>query len=188
MHNLLNNIREIITIYIQTYYNDYLNKNNILKIKNELIHDVIMQIYEIYSKDLKSTIRTKLREIYKEQYSSVTVENILLDIFQDKEIGIHKITQEIENNQNINTLELTIPVVNNSLNINIQIIDNFVIIQNIDENKHSKEIYEQLIKYKFLYSINNIILEEIPYNEKIECILSQVKNKSQINIVCYLIK
>jgi len=188
MYNLLNNIKEIITIYIQKYYNDYINDKKILKIKNELLQPIIAQIYEIYAKDLKSTIRYKLREIYKDEYSSATVENILLDIFQDAEIGINKLTQEIENNQNINTLKLTIPVINNSLNINIQIIENFVIIQNIDENKHTPEIFQQLKKYKFLYSINDIILEEIPYDNKIECILSQIKNKSLVDMECYLIK
>jgi hypothetical protein len=188
MYNLLNNIKEIITIYIQNYYNDYINDKKILKIKNEFLQQIIVQIYESYAKDLKTTIRHKLREIYKQEYSSATVENILLDIFQDSEIGINKITQEIENNQNINTLKLTIPVINNSLNINIQIIDNFVIIQNIDEKKHTPEIYEQLQKYKFLYSLNGVILEEIPYNNKIECILSQIKNKTQIDMECYLLK
>lgn len=186
--NLIDNIKHIVNKYVEKHYNQYLKDNNILKIKNSIITSIIRDVYEKNTRDLKNHVRTQLKTIYENDYPSASVENILLDIFQDKEIGINKLVEEINTMQDNNTKSLKVPVNNNSININIEFKDSFIIIKNIDENKHSKEIYDELCKYRYIYSIDGYILEEYETDKKIEIIKNSTKNNSLVTIECYILK
>tara|TARA_Y100000389_G_scaffold197561_1_gene232383 strand:+ start:2885 stop:3451 length:567 start_codon:yes stop_codon:yes gene_type:complete len=185
--SLLDNIKNIVNKYIEQYYNDYINQNKILKIKQENLQDIISRVYEENSKDLKTHIRTKLRDIYKDEYPSGSVENILLDIFQDKNIGINKVVDEISVNQYNNTAIVTIPIINNSLCINIEIKDNYILIKNINISLHSNEICDKIMQYKFIYSINDIILEELSLQQKIDTIKCITTNSRSAKLELYLL-
>tara|TARA_B110001452_G_scaffold267064_2_gene275603 strand:+ start:519 stop:1094 length:576 start_codon:yes stop_codon:yes gene_type:complete len=186
--NLINSIKKIVADYIAEKYKDYLNEHKILFIKEENVKNIMRNLYENNVIELKQLIRQTLRNEYIDEYPTGTVENILLDLFQDKEMGISKITEEIKYLQEINYKVLDIPVINNSLNMNIDIIDNNIIIKNIKNEDASKEIYEIIKMYKFLYSINNTILEEYNNNEKIELIRSIINNKQTVQIGIYYLK
>ena len=186
--NLLDNIKQIVNDYVEIHYNDYLKENNILKIKDEQIKNIITDVYEKNTREFKQHVRTKLKTIYQTDYPSASVENILLDMFQDKDIGIDKLVNEITIMQEKNTLSINLPVVNNSININIEFQDSFIVIKNIDPDKHSKDIYNQLSQYRYLYSINQYILEEYTKNEKIEIIKKCTKNSDTVTIECYILK
>ena len=73
------------------------------------------------------------------------------------------------------------------MNLNISIIKNFVVINssNIKNIDTHKDIYEIVNKYKFIYSIDNLILEEIDNEEKINKIKETIKNKHEISIELY---
>lgn len=186
--NLIDNIKHIVNKYVEKHYNQYLTDNNILKIKNTVIETIIRDVYEKNARELKSCIRTQLKTIYGSEYPSVSVENILLDLFQDKEIGINKLVEEITIMQDNNTKSFSIPVINNSININIEFRNKFIVIKNIDKSKHSEEIYNELCKYNYLYSINGYILEEYETDKKIEIIKNCTKNNSLVTIECYFLK
>ena len=83
-----------------------------------------------------------------------------------------------------------IPIINNSLNLNISIIDNYIVINST--NKHNiekyEEIYNILDKYKFIYSINNKILTDYSNSEKINIIKNEILNKENIDIGLYYLK
>ena len=100
-----------------------------MKIKNTVIETIIRDIYEKNAKILKTCIRTQLKDIYGTEYPSASVENILLDLFQDKEIGINKFVEEITIMQDNNTKSFNIPVINNSININIEFANKFIVIK-----------------------------------------------------------
>ena len=90
--------------------------------------------------------------------------------------------------QDNNTKSFSIPVINNSININIEFRNKFIVIKNIDKSKHSEEIYNELCKYNYLYSINGYILEEYETDKKIEIIKNCTKNNSLVTIECYFLK
>lgn len=186
--NLLDNIKHIVNKYVEKHYNHYLSDNNILKIKNTVIENIIRDVYEKNARELKTNIRTQLKTIYGTEYPSASVENILLDLFQDKELGINKLVQEITIMQDNNTKSFNIPVINNSININIEFKNKFIVIKNIDESKYNKEIYNELCKYNYLYSINGYILEEYETDKKIEIIKNCTKNNTLVTVECYFLK
>ena len=195
--NIVDEIKEIVFNYIQNSYKNYLHTNNLLLIKEENLDTIINEIYNNESKELKQTIRIKLKEKYKENYPSSSVENIILDIFQDKKINIQKTIHEILYIQKKNIKQITIPLIEKSLNLNISLVDDFVVINSIKSKTNvdssTLELYNIIENYKFLYSINNIILNEINNNEKINIIKKTIEkelkeNKNEINIEIYYLK
>ena len=131
-------------------------------------------MYDNNIKQIRQNIRNELKEKYSDNYPSATVENIILDITQDKEYSIGIITNNILHLQNINFKSINVPIFNNSLNINVNIIDNVIVINNIkkdaisDYDKYS-DIYETINNYKYIYSINNKILTDYDDSEKKNC-------------------
>ena len=195
--NIVDEIKTIAFNYIENSYQNYLHNNNLLLIKKENLSNVINEIYNNESKELKHTIRSKLKEKYKESYPSASVENIILDIFQDKTFNIQKTIDEIAFIQKKNLKILTIPLINQSLNLNISLIDNFVLINSIKSKANIEtyilELYAIIENFKFLYSINNTILNEVENNEKINTIKNIIEeqkkeNKNEINIELYYLK
>ena len=185
--NLINDIKIIINNYVHNYYTNYLKQNNILKILHDDLIILLKNIYETNCKELKSVIRNNLKKKYKNDYPSGTVENIILDIFQDKDLSIEKIREEIIHNQNNNEYNISLPIYNNSLNMNINIIDNFVLINSIDRKKHLDKDCNIVEKYKFIYSINNIVLEKLNDDEKINLIHKLTKENDILNLQLYFL-
>jgi len=129
-----------------------------------------------------------LKAQYKEEYNSVMIENILLDLFQERELNIIKITNEIISIQEKNLKQFTIPIVNNSLNLNISLVDGYIVINSTNPKNIEGyyDVYEALNNYKFLYSINNELLQNYPDNEKINVIKKNIEAcKDNITIECY---
>ena len=190
MSNIINEIKNIIFNLIEKEYSKYLSSNNILMIKENKIIDIVTNFYETKNKLMKNEIRASLKEKYKENYPNATVENIILDIFQDKEININKIKDELIFIQKKNYNSLEIPIINNSLNINISIVDNYIVINstNAKNIEDPDKLYLTIDKYKFLYSINDKILEEYADKEKINIIKSEIKNKNNVKIGVYYLK
>lgn len=195
--NIVDEIKTIAFNYIENSYQNYLQNNKLLLIKEENLSTIINEIYNNESKELKHTIRNKLKEKHKENYPSASVENIILDIFQDKTLNIQKTIDEVAFIQNKNIKPLTLPLINKSLNLNISLIDNFVVINSIKSKTNIEqttlELYNIIENYKFLYSINNIILNEVENNEKINTIKNIIEeqkkeNKNEINIELYYLK
>lgn len=182
-------IKIIISEYVQTKYHDYLNNKQILLIKEEYMEEEVSKIYDENFKLMKPHIRNKLKENHKEDYNSGLIENILLDIFQDRESNIFKIIEEIKIIQKKNYKLEEVPIVNNSLNLNIGLNEHYVLI-NSTKNKESKynELYETIAKYKFIYSINDKILEEYDANTKIKLLKDEIENKSSVKIGLYYLK
>ena len=195
---LVDEIKIIVYDYLENEYKEYLKSNKILQIKNpdkSQNHLSLKQTFEIlYDKNLKllkTQIRTTLKEKYKENYQSLTIENIIMEIFNDKEENINRITDEIQFIQTKNLFSTNIPILNNNLNLNISIIDNFIVINSVkQENITSEyiELYDKISKYKFIYSINDVVLEEIANENKINTIKELINNQSSVDIIFYYLK
>ena len=190
--NIVDEIKEIAFNYIQNSYKNYLHNKNLLLIKEENLNTIINEIYNNEAKELKNSIRNKLKDKYKEKYPSASVENIILDIFQDKTINIQKTIDEIAFIQKKNIKQITIPLIEKSLNLNISLVDDFIVINSIKSKTNidssTLELYNIIENYKFLYSINDIILNEVDNSKKIDIIKNNIENKNKINIELYYLK
>ena len=189
--NISDEIKNIGFNFIRNKYQEYLQSNKILLIKENVIKKIITELYDTNIKVLKQEIRNTLKNKHKEDYPSAMVENILLDLFQEKEMNIANAVKEIILIQNNNLKSLTLPIINNSLNLNISLNDNYVKInsinsKNLKDNIQALEIYKIIENYSFLYSINNIILEE--HDDKINIIKNEIENTNNISIQIYYLK
>ena len=184
--DILYDSKNILIEYIQDKYKTYLNDKKILLIKENTINEEIDKIYDNNVKDIKSIIRSKL----KEKYESPAIENIIMELFINKEDNISKLCEELKILQKANYLELEIPIINNSLNLNISIQDNYIKLNSIkynilNENNISdddKEKFKKIEEYSFLYSIDNKILEEYHDNKKLDIIKNSISNNISNNI------
>lgn len=195
---LVDEIKIIVYDYLENEYKEYLKTNKILQIKNPdksqnhlSLKQTLEVLYEKNLKLLKTQIRTTLKDKYKENYQSLTIENIIMEIFSEKEENINRITDEIQFIQTKNLFVTNIQLLNNSLNLNISIVDNFVVINSVkQENITSEytELYDKISKYKFIYSINDVVLEEIANENKISTIKELINNQTSADIIFYYLK
>jgi len=181
MSNLIGKIKVLIEDYIYKEYQKYLIDNNILLIKNNDIQTIITKMYSENSKNIKQYVRNSLKESMKHDYPSGVVENILLDIFQDRDMNIMKLTKIIEDYQKSNYFEIEKSIDNNQLGISIKFDGSFCEIGIVkDETFKDKDIIE---KYVYLYSIDKYILNEQP--DVINCIKTIVSRNKKVNIGVY---
>ena len=172
---ILETIKNTIYTIIEEEYKNYLETHKLLLIEKKELETVVSDYYSNNSKSIKGRIREHLKEKYATNYNSSLVENILLDIFQEKDVNIIKIVNELEVLQNKNMKTFVLPLINKSLNLNISLIDNYVLINSTNPKaiiEHA-ELYENISKYKFIYSINNDLLHKYENDEKINVIKKQ---------------
>jgi len=95
MSNYLNTIKELITFYVKTNYEYYLEKHKIESINN--INDIVDEIYTQNKTHLKSFIISSMKELLKDEYpSDLIIQNILIDIFRDDNLCKRRLITEIE--------------------------------------------------------------------------------------------
>ena len=182
---IMETIKNSIYNIIEEEYKKYLETHKLLLIDKKELEKVVGDYYSINSKIIKSKIREHLKEKFAQDYNSTLVENILLDIFQEKDINIIKIVNELEVLQNKNLKEFTLPIINKSLNLNISLIENYVIINSTNPKAITEHtaLYENIGKYKFIYSVNNDLLHKYENDEKINVIKKHLeKSINSINI------
>lgn len=189
--NILESIKSCVFNIIEDEYKIYLQSHKLLTLDRSLLISIIEDYYTNNSKSIKSKIREHLKTLCGEEYNSAMIENILLDLFQERELNIIKITNEIITIQEKNKQQFTIPLINNSLNLNISLVDGYIIINSTNPKNIEGycELYETINNYKFLYSINNDLLQDHPDDEKINIIKKNIEaSETNITIVCYYLK
>tara|TARA_B100001063_G_scaffold191680_1_gene182732 strand:- start:316 stop:660 length:345 start_codon:yes stop_codon:yes gene_type:complete len=101
--SLNKNIKDLIYFYIKTNYNKYLEDNKISVIEEDKITDVINEIYTERKEHIQVFIKSSLKQLLKDQYpGDQTIQNILLNIFQDEELCKNRIIVEIKLHQQSN--------------------------------------------------------------------------------------
>lgn len=104
--NTTNLIRDIVFYYIKYYYDKHLKENSLERIEDENIAPFIDTIYNNNSKKIKNYIRTSLKENQKDEYNSLVVENILLEMFDDIDFAKNRVINEIIDYQNNNCVRV----------------------------------------------------------------------------------
>jgi len=95
MSNYLNTIKELITFYVKTNYENYLEEHKIQLISN--INDIVDEIYTHNKEHLRSFILSSMKELLKDEYpGDLIIKNILIDIFRDDNLCKRRLITEIE--------------------------------------------------------------------------------------------
>lgn len=187
MGEYINDIKSILGDYIKTKYKNHLSTNKILCIKKSELNDIAYSFYFDNIKDIKHEIRTQMKSKYAADYPSGTIENIIMDIFSDSDANIKAVISEINFIQDKNLTSVELPITNNSLNLNISNTDGFIIINRVKDtyDVNLKAVYDDIIKYKFIYSINNKILDDFGEKEKIGIIKDEITTNTSVKLGLY---
>lgn len=95
MSNLTTMVRDITYFYIKYYYEEELKKKNIKTLTEDELKQLINWMYSNKSAELKKYIRDTLKENQKDEYNSLPVENIIIEMFSDPEYSKHRVFLEI---------------------------------------------------------------------------------------------
>lgn len=186
--NCSNTIRKILYDLIEYEYKNYLINNKKLLINANNIKDVLYNIYDTNIKKIKTEVRIGIKNNDQlKNTQDITVENLIFEIFSNKDDNINVIKEEIKIIQNYNLKKIVLPIIDESLNLNISIYESFVKINKINTKNidNHNDIYDIVSKYEYIYSIDNILLEEIDNEEKIESIKLLIKDKKEIDLELY---
>ena len=100
MTTIQKHIKDLISFYIKTNYNNYLTENKIKTIPENKLEDVITKLYSERKEHLKNFVKQSLKTILKEEYpGDLVILNILTDIFSDDELCKNRLIVEIKLHQ-----------------------------------------------------------------------------------------
>ena len=96
---LPNMVKDIIFFYIKHYYDKYLSNNNLSVLNRQQIEEFISVNYVNKQNKIKKYIRDSLKKNLGNEYNGITVENLLLEIFNDDDLAQERLRLEITNYQ-----------------------------------------------------------------------------------------
>ena len=96
---LPNMVKDIIFFYIKHYYDKYLATNNLSVLNDQQIEEFISSNYVNKQNKIKKYIRDSLKKNLGNEYNGITVENLLLEIFNDDDLAQERLRLEITNYQ-----------------------------------------------------------------------------------------
>lgn len=97
MPDTLSYIKELISFYIKTNYENYLNENNLQKIPEDKIESIIELLYTDNKEHLKSFVLISMKKMLKDQCpEELIIKNILNDVLRDDEINKNTLVTEIK--------------------------------------------------------------------------------------------
>tara|TARA_Y100001938_G_C7782901_1_gene278781 strand:- start:182 stop:505 length:324 start_codon:yes stop_codon:yes gene_type:complete len=97
MSDYLSIIKELITFYIKTNYEQYLVDNEIKTIPTEQIDNVVDTLYTNKKEHLKTFILSSMKELLKDEYpGDLIISNILNDILRDDQLCKRTLINEID--------------------------------------------------------------------------------------------
>ena len=97
MSDYLSIIKELITFYIKTNYEQYLVDNKIKTIPTEQIDNVVDTLYTNKKEHLKTFILSSMKELLKNEYpGDLIISNILNDILRDDQLCKTTLKNEID--------------------------------------------------------------------------------------------
>jgi hypothetical protein len=103
MNDLPQTISNIVLFYIKKHYHKYLEENNIQMIPENELNEVVLTFYTEKELELKKFIRNTMKKNFPDYNTNFSMkagtEEIILEMFDDKEFSISKVSLEIGNYQ-----------------------------------------------------------------------------------------
>ena len=101
MSNTSRLIQDLILFYVKENYNHYLKENELEKIPNDQIENVVDTIYTNKKEHLKEFLKESLKKMMGGEYiGDLALLNICNEIFEDDQLCINRLVYEITNYQN----------------------------------------------------------------------------------------
>lgn len=94
-NNLTTMVRDITYYFIKYYYDKELQTTGQRILPEDQLRGMIDRLYQEKATELKKYIRDTLKENLGAGYSSLAVENIILEMFNDPEYSKHRVFLEI---------------------------------------------------------------------------------------------
>ena len=88
-------VRDVTYYFIKYYYDKELQTTNARILAEDHLHNMIDRLYTEKATELKKYIRDTLKENLGVGYSSLAVENIILEMFNDPEYSKQRVFLEI---------------------------------------------------------------------------------------------
>ena len=96
MSNLLVNIKELVSFYIQVNYDEYLKKENLKEIPEDKITDVINSMFDSKKDHMIKFVKTSLKDVLGSEYpEDRKIDVIFNEILEDKDYCINRLSKEI---------------------------------------------------------------------------------------------
>ena len=96
-------VTNIVLYYIKKQYHKYLEENSIPKIPDDEVKHVVTSFYTEKEQELKKFIRNTMRKNFPDYDRNLAMktgtEEIILEMFDDREFSITKVALEITNYQ-----------------------------------------------------------------------------------------
>tara|TARA_B110000285_G_scaffold170231_1_gene190486 strand:- start:237 stop:551 length:315 start_codon:yes stop_codon:yes gene_type:complete len=97
MSNLLINIKELISFYIQINYDEYLKEKKISFIPENQIKKVITDMFDTKINHMIQFVKNALKDILKDEYPEESkIDLLFTEILNDKDFCINKLYIEIK--------------------------------------------------------------------------------------------
>lgn len=96
-------VKDLVLLYIKENYNEYLKQNNLQKIQEDQIKNVITQLYTERKQHLKEFLKTTIKKISEsrgEEYiGDLFINNLCNEMYNDDDLCIKRLVLEITNYQ-----------------------------------------------------------------------------------------
>ena len=103
LQDLPQTVANIVLYYIKKHYHKYLETHGLKIIPDPEIKQVVFNLYEEKAPELKKFIRNTMRKNYPNYDQNLAmktgIEEIILEIFDDRDFSVSKVTLEISNYQ-----------------------------------------------------------------------------------------
>ena len=93
-------VKDITYFFIKYYYEKELKDTNKQQLEDNHLKQLIDNLYQEKSNELKKYIRDTLKENLGGNYNTLAVENIILEMFNDPEYSKYRVYLEIVQYQN----------------------------------------------------------------------------------------
>jgi hypothetical protein len=141
------------------------------------LYDIVSIYYDNEKDILKKKIREKLKENSTSTFDNLSIENMIFEIFSDKEFAINKIVRDIINYQN-NKITSIDTEYNGDLGLKVDINELGVCISSILINKKEFNIINT---GDYIIEINGIDLQSLSTEKQIET-LQNLKHMNTTNL------
>ena len=97
-------IKELLTFYVKTHYENYLKTHELTRIDESQIQLVVQSIYLEKKEHSKHFVKDSLKKILKNEYPGDSQIDLLLrDLYEEDQLMIHKMTKYVKQHQSQST-------------------------------------------------------------------------------------
>lgn len=169
---------KLIAIVTDEYNNTLIKQEKVL-LKNKEIQTLINFLYITKKFEIKRKITNA---VYSKFTKDVKIKKYINSIFENDSKNKKFLYENIVEYQDLNSFKINIPVINDSLNMELDIHDNYLKIKYINVEIPS-HIYNTITSYKYIVQIDNMYISDI--KNPVELLTNLKEKDESIRITLY---